>query len=198
MGTSLLCFYKNKIKPQWKFAFGSTFLIALLIHFHKFFNTLLNHDSLFNFYSDQNVVGSGRWFLSVACGIRSYFDLPWVIGLLSVIYITLTVVIVIDLFQVKNPIAILLIGGLTASFPGITEAFYFEFTADGYMLAMLLAALAVCHSNFEHTGWKATLLSIVFICLSCGIYQAFVSFALLLTLFYFLNELLENRRTNQE
>lgn len=198
MGTSLLYFYKNKIKPQWKFAFGSTFLIALLIHFYKFSNTLLNHDSLFNFYSDQNMVGSGRWFLSIACGISSYFDLPWVIGLLSVIYIALTVVVIIELFQVKNPIVILLIGGLTAAFPGITETFYFEFTADGYMLAMLLAALAVYHSNFEHTGWKTTILPIVFICLSCGIYQAYVSFALLLTLFYFVNELLENRRTSQE
>ncbi len=185
MGTSLLYFYKNKVKPQWKFAFGSTFLVALLIHFYKFSNTLLNHDSLFNFYSDQNMVGSGRWFLSVTCRVSSYFDLPWVIGLLSVIYIALTVVVIIELFQVKNPIVILLIGGLTSAFPGITETFYFEFTADGYMLAMLLAALAVYHSNFEHTGWKTTLLSIVFICLSCGIYQAYVSFALLLTLFLF-------------
>ena len=198
MGTSLLNFYENKIKPQWKFAFGSTFLIALLIHLYKFSNTLLNHDSLFNFYSDQNVVGSGRWFLSVACGISSYFDLPWVIGLLSIIYIALTVVVIIELFQIKNPIVIMLIGGLMAAFPGITETFFFEFTADGYMLAMLLSALAVYSSNFEHTGWKATLLSIIFVCLSCGIYQAYVSFALLLTLFYFVNELLENRRTNQE
>lgn len=198
MGTSLLYFYKNKIKAQWKFAFGSTFLIAFLIHFYKFSNTLLNHDSLFCFYSDQNRLESGRWFLSTACGISSYFDLPWVIGLLSTIYIALTVVVIIELFRVKNPIVILLIGGLTSAFPSITATFFYEFTADGYMLAMLLAALAVYHSNFEHTGWKTTILSIVFICLSCGIYQAYVSFALMLSLFYFVNELLENRRTSQE
>lgn len=196
MGTSLIDFYRNKVKRQWKVAFASTFIIGLLVHLYKFTNTLLNHDSVYNFYSNQNMVGSGRWFLSIACGVSSYFDLPWVNGILSIILIAVTVVVIVELFRVENPVVVLIISGLTVSFPGITETFYFEFTADGYMLAMLLAALAAYCSKFEYSSLKWSALSALLICLSCGIYQAYVSFSLLLTLCYFVNELLENRHTN--
>ena len=197
MGASLINFSRNKVKWQWKVAFTATLIIGLLIHLYKFTNTLLNHDSVYNFYSNQNMVGSGRWFLSIACGASSYFDLPWVNGILSITLIAITVVVIVELFRVENPVLILIISGLTVAFPGITETFYFGFTADGYMLAMLLAALAAYCSKFEHSTFKWSALSALFICLSCGIYQAYVSFSLLLTLSYFANELLENRHESK-
>ena len=196
MGASLLDFYRHKLQPQSKVAFMATFFIGLLIHLYKFTNTLPNHDSLGNFYSDQNMVSSGRWFLSVACGFSSYFDLPWLIGIFSVALIALTAVVLVDLFDIENPVLILLIGGLIVASPAITETFFFEYTADGYMLAMLLAALTVYSSSLARRGVLSVVLPAFFICLSCGIYQAYVSFALLLALCYFVYALMENRYTN--
>lgn len=186
MGTEILNFYCNKVKKTWKTAFYSTFIIGFLVHMYKFTNTLLNHDSVYNFYADQNVLGSGRWFLSIACGISSYFDLPWVTGLLSIIFIALTSVVIIDIFKMDNPVVIILTGGILVTFPAVTETFYFGFTADGYMLAMLLAALAVRFSLFGDKKKLHIFLSVCFICLCCGIYQAYVSFALVLALCYFM------------
>ena len=71
MGIIVLDWYKN-VKKEWKVAFFSTFIVGLLAHAYKFTNALLNFDSLYAFYADQNVLGSGRWFLSIACGISSY------------------------------------------------------------------------------------------------------------------------------
>lgn len=193
MGQGLLLFYRNKVQKRSKIAFFSTFVIGLLVHLYKFTNTLPNHDSLFNFYSSQNIVGSGRWFLSIACGFSSYFDLPWVNGVLSLLFIALTMVVLVDIFEMKNPILIVLSGAVLVSFPSITETFFFEFTADGYMLAMLLAAVAVYLTHLEETRVSRWGLSGVCICLSCAIYQAYVSFALVLTLLYFIYDLLENR-----
>ena len=85
MGTEILNLFHKRIKKEYKLAFAATFLMALLIHFYKFVNTLPNHDSMYSFYSEQNVLGSGRWALSLACGISSYYDLPWVIGLISAV-----------------------------------------------------------------------------------------------------------------
>lgn len=34
------------------------------------------------------------------------FDLPWVIGCISCIYIALTVVVIVELFKIKNPVLI--------------------------------------------------------------------------------------------
>lgn len=179
-------------------AFISTLVIGLCTHIYKFTNTLPNHDSLFNFYSDQNVLGMGRWLLSIACGASSYFDLPWVNGLLSLLFIAATAAVVISVLEVKNVILVVIISGILVTFPGVTETFFFEFTADGYMLAMLLASLAVYFSRIGDNNIKHLILSAIFICMSCGIYQAYVSFALVLALCYFMQELLEDRRTLKE
>ena len=65
------------------------------------------------------------------------------------------------------------------------------------MLAMVLAAFSVCLSRMEYIGkahWGKLVLSGICICLSCGIYQAYVSFAFVLAVCYFMTELLENSR----
>ena len=147
MGEHLLAFYKTKIPSNYKLAFFSSFIIGLIVHLYKFTNTLPNHDSMFNFYSDQNVLGSGTWALSIACGFSSYYDLPWVNGLLSIFFLALTVVVIVALFRIQNPVVIVLSGGILAASPATTETFFFLFTADGYMLAMFLAALAVYWSR---------------------------------------------------
>lgn len=197
MGSEILTFYQEKIKKTWKMAFYSAFLIGLLVHLYKFTNLLPNADSLYNFYSSQNMTASGRWFLSIACGFSSYFDLPWAVGLLSLVFMGLTAAMITEVFRMENPVLIILSSGLLVSFPAITATMAYEFTADGYMLAMALAALSVCLSRMEYIRkkhWPKLALSAVCICLSCGIYQAYVSFAFVLAVCYFMTELLENRR----
>ena len=201
MGSELISFYQNKIKKTWKLAFFSAFVLGLLVHLYKFTNLLPNADALYNFYSNQNMAASGRWFLSIACGLSSYFDLPWVNGLLSLVFMGLTSAMVAEIFGMKNPVLILLSGGLLVSFPAMTATLSYEFTADGYMLAMALAAFGVCLTRMEYIGkdhWKKSVLSGICICLSCGIYQAYVSFAFVLAVCYFVTELLENRRSDRE
>lgn len=198
MGEGLLQYYQTKLKKEYKTAFFSTFIITLLIHLYKFANTLPNHDSVYNYYSDQNVLGSGRWALSLACGISSYWDLPWVNALLSCVFIALTVVVIVALFKIKNPVLIGLIGSLIAAAPATTETFFFLFTADGYMIAMLLAALAVYFSRIDENRLSRWILSGVCVCISCGIYQAYVSFALLLAICYFIDDLLQSNHCKQE
>lgn len=201
MGAELLTFYQEKIKNTWKLAFFSAFVLGLLIHIYKFTNLLPNADALYNFYSDQNMAASGRWFLSIACSFSSYFDLPWVNGILSLVFMGLTAAVVAEVFRMENPVLILLSSGLLVSFPAITATLSYEFTADGYMLSMMLAALSVCLSRMEYIGkkhWAKLVLSGVCICLSCGIYQAYVSFAFVLAVCYFMTELLENRREERQ
>ncbi|MGM9681300.1 MAG: glucosyltransferase domain-containing protein [Eubacteriales bacterium] len=198
MGQRFLSFYQNRIKQEYKLAFVSGLIVSLLIHLYKITNTLPNHDSVYNYYSDQNMLGSGRWALSLACGISSYYDLPWVNGLLSCIFIALTVVVIIALFKIRNPVLIILTGALLAASPATTETFFFLFTADGYMIAMFLAALAVYLSKIDEKRRICLFFSGVCICVSCGIYQAYVSFALILAVCYFINVLLQNHYSKKD
>ena len=197
MGTEILTFYKEKLKKEWKLAFYSAFIIGLLVHIYKFTNILLNWDALHNFYNSQNMVATGRWLLAVACGFSSRFDLPWINGLLSLVYMGIAAAAVTEVFRMKNPCLILLSSGLLVSFPAVTATMFYEYTADGYMMAMALAAFSVVFSRMEYIGkshWKMLVLSSACICLACGIYQAYLSFAFVLAVCYFIMELLENRR----
>lgn len=196
MGNELTEFYRDRIQKRWKIAFYSAFFLGLLIHNYKFTNLLPNHDGLYNFYSSQNMVASGRWFLSIACCLGSFFDLPWVNGVLSLVFMGLTAAVITDIFDMENPCLIVLSSGLLVSFPAITATMAYEFTADGYMIAMFLAALSVRLTRMDMLDkkhWKSMVCSGICICLACGIYQAYVSFAFLLAVCYFMTELLENR-----
>ena len=75
MGNTFIEFFRSRVSREEKRAFLSAFIAGLLVHIYKFSNTLPNSDSLYNFYDPQNIVASGRWFLSVACAPSSFFDL---------------------------------------------------------------------------------------------------------------------------
>lgn len=198
MGKRLLELYYKKFKKEWKIAFLSTIIIGLIAHIYKFTNYLPNHDRVYGFYGSENVIGSGRWLLSIACGLTSYFDLPWVNGIVSLFIIAITVVILIATFEIKNPILILLVSGITVTFPGITETFFFEFTADGYMFAMLFAAISVNLSMIGKNRWNHYVVPMVMVCCTCGIYQAYVSYALIFAICYFMLSILDGNFTRAE
>ena len=193
MGYEIFNYYKYRIESKYKLAFFSTFVITLLIHLYKFTNTLPNHDSLLNYYSSQNMLSSGRWALSVACGISSYWDLPWVNGILSCFFIALTTVVLVELFKMDNPVLIMLSGALLASSASTTETLFFLYTADGYFMAMFLAALGVFLSKIDENSTFRIVISGVCFCIACAIYQAYISFALVLTLCYLFDVLLKKK-----
>lgn len=172
-------------KKYYQIVFLATFFIGLLIHFYKISNNLLNHDSVLNYYSDQNMIISGRWFLSVACSFSTWFDLPWVTGLFTMFFIALTAVVVVDVLEIKNLKLACLSGAVLVSFPAVTETLFFGFTSDGYALAMLLSSVSVWFAvRKSGKPWLNIIISVVCLTLSIGIYQAYLSFALVLLICY--------------
>ena len=194
MGAKLIEAWKtNKIKKEWKIAFIATFIIGLLVHIYRFTNDIPNHDGIINQYDSQNIIGSGRWFLTVACMFSSYFDLPLIDGIFSLVFISLTMVLIVEIFKMENPVLIVIGGGILVSFPAITDTFLFLYTADGYMIAMFFASIAVYITRMETPGVWRTVIAAILICLACGIYQAYVSFALVLAICYFIFSVLKEK-----
>ena len=132
---------RRHCRREWKLAFFSTFLLGLLIHMPIMLRDIPNHDGLASMYFDQNMITSGRWFLTVACGISSYYTLPWLIGLLAMLYLGIAAVLLVEFLEVRQGWAAVLVGGLLAVFPSLASTFAYVFTMDGYMLAVLLAVM---------------------------------------------------------
>lgn len=171
---------KKYIKSEWKLAFFASVIIGLLVHMPMLLSDIPNHDGLDSMHFDQNMITSGRWFLMVACGISSYYTLPWVIGLLSLLWLGLTAAALVEFLEVRDKCAIVLISGLLVVFPAIASTFAYVFTMDGYMLALLLAVLAALCVKKRRLGF---LPGAVCLALSMGIYQAYLPFAVLLSIY---------------
>ena len=171
---------KERIKPEWKTAFLSAALLGLLIHMPMLLSDIPNHDGLDSMYFDQNMITSGRWFLMVACGFSSYYTLPWVIGLIAIFYLSLASAALVEFLEVRSRACIVLISGLLVSFPAIASTFAYVYTMDGYMLALLLAILAVLLTARFRRGFLGGMLCLAF---SMGIYQAYLPFAVLLCIY---------------
>ena len=196
--------YREKVKPTWKIAFLAAFIIGMLIHTYKFTNVTPVADSLYNLHNSQNMVQSGRWLLSIACGLSSFYDLPWINGLFSVFFMAVTAAVIAEVFEMKNPVLIVISSGLLVSFPAIYATLGYGFTADGYMIAMLLAGLSVQLTKIPKDVCDKKQYAIrcaigaVCLCCSCGIYQAYISFAYILAICYFIYELLRNEHTAEK
>ncbi len=174
---------KMMMKKEWKIAFLSTIVLGLLVHMPILLSDIPNHDGLGSLYFDQNMVTSGRFFLTVACGFSSYYTIPWMIGLLGLLFLGIAAAMVIEILEVRQTWAVLLVGGLLVAFPALASTFAYVFTMDGYMLALLLAVTAVLLTKKFKWGFLPGGLCLA---LSIGTYQAYLPFAMMLSVFVIL------------
>lgn len=171
---------RKKIKWEWKTAFLAAVAIGLLIHLPAMLSDVPNHDGLDSLYFDQNMITSGRWFLTVACGFSSFYSIPWVIGLLGLLFLGLAAAALVELLEVRKGWAVVAVSGLLVAFPALASTFAYVFTLDGYMLALLLAVLSVLLTRKYRLGFLPGALCLAF---SMGTYQAYLPFAMLLSVF---------------
>ena len=172
----------EKIKESrlWKYTFFTAVVLALCTHLPIMLSDIPNHDGLASIYFDQNMIVSGRWFLSIACGFSSYYALPWLIGLLSIVILALTSVLLVEVLEIKNTAAGMLVAGILVTFPVLTSTFAYVFTMDGYMLAIFLAVLSVYLASKKKLGFLFGGIALAF---SMGIYQAYLPIAILLCIY---------------
>ena len=163
----------NKLKEeQYKIPFVSALVIGLVTHMFMIVNKFPNIDSMTNFYFDQNMITSGRWFLMIACGFSTFYDLNFVNGLLAIIFIAICAVYVTRFFDVKKKSSMILIPAVMATFPAVAATMSYMYTVDGYMLGLFGA---------------------VVLAFSMGTYQAYISVTILLCLFDIVFDVINNK-----
>lgn len=178
----------KKIKREWKIAFLAAVIIGLAVHMPIMLSDIPNHDGLGSLYFDQNMITSGRWFLMIACGFSSFYSIPWVIGLLGLFFLGMAAAALTELLELNKSWAVVAVSGLLAVFPALASTFAYVFTMDGYMLALLLAVLAVLFTKKIRLGFLPGAVCLAF---SLGTYQAYLSFAMILSVFAILMLVME-------
>lgn len=179
---------RQRIRREWVICFFAALLIGLTAHFYKLVNWLPNWDALVFRYDAQDMTHFGRYFLSLVCGLSSYYELPWLNGLLCLLYLSLAAVCVCRMFSLRSNVAVILVGGLMAAFPTITSTMPYCYVADGYGLALLCACMAAMF--LYEGGRKKQIATILLMIFSLGIYQAYITVTILLLLLALVHGLL--------
>ena len=188
MPEKLISRLKNNILPEWKTCFWSAIIIGLIAHLYKITNWLPNWDSLVFRHDTQNMIGMGRWFLPVAAAPSSFYDLPWITGLMSIVFYTLGAICICKIFNVRKNITAMLIGAAVVSFPTVTSTMQYNYVADAYALSFLFACIAALLMTDKKPKYIA---ATVFIALSVGTYQAYITVTIMLLLCYLIIEVLK-------
>lgn len=160
-----------------KFIFVSTIVVMILAHGFCFANLMYSHDSL-GFFNTEGLgkVGLGRWLYPTLVQ-RRFIATPWLMGVLSILYVSTAVVLVTKLFDFSKIqglcVSILFGTNITLTTPFCT----YIFDADADCLALLLACFAVYAFKFFPRYFNI-ITPIILIALCLALYQAYICVAI--------------------
>lgn len=180
--------FYDKVSKRSKVTFATTAIISSIVHGFMLSNHLFCSDSIWSFWADNDMVCSGRWFLTYAAGISSWFDLHWLNGVLSILYISATVTLIVKLLDIKNIFLGCLAGLFIGTYPTVSKTFAYMYTADAYFMAMSFATLAAY--LFIQDKWEKRLAGSILCALSMGIYQAYITFLLNLLILWMIKQII--------
>lgn len=178
-------FIEKHIPRDYRVIFGLSFILTLLTHLYLFTNLFINHDNVDGMFSNCAFgLASGRWLLHGATKLAGNFSSPWLDGIVGALFLAAACTIFAAIFNVSRPLPACLLSLCMVAFPTVTSIYTYMFTASQYFLSMLLAVLAAW--LLHRGGVVESLLGVLCIACSMGIYQAFFCFTaatLVLTMF---------------
>lgn len=172
-----------------------TFIIGFLAHSYMYYNNAISNDSLNEFITWNHIkeikIERGRglaiFYLFLS---RGFITIPYLLGVLSLIYISLSLFLITKIFKIKSDITILTISVmmvLNISLIALTATYMHDLDVD--MMALLMATLSVYILIKFKYGY---ILGIFPLAISIGLYQAYISFAIVLIIIKCILDLLEN------
>lgn len=183
-------------RKQFVLSLAATFIWGLFAHGYAFGSNIFSHDSLREFHAEilgnEIKMGSGRVLTPVYRELLgSDVTLPWLAGLLSLLWIGLAVFCIVRLFRVESPVLVCLIAGVCTTNIAVSSiAATYIHDLDCYMFSMLCAVMSVYFWRNHSLGWIA---GAVCAAMSLGIYQSFIFVAVTLVMMVCILDLLQER-----
>ena len=179
-----------------RFVFAATFLFGLCAHAYRFFNLDFSHDSLMIFEDDGAVqIGLGRFLQPLYRLLRGDLGAPFLLCLLSLIWLSLANYLVVSLLEIRTPRHIALLCGVLSTNAVLTFSYatYLPWV-DVYTLAFLFAALAAWLTARYPFGFAAAWAALT---LSLALYQSYLNTAVILLMIVFVKNALDGLGTRE-
>ena len=183
----------SRVPNQVRVTFFATFIAGLLIHLFKLANNLPNHDGMAQIFDSMSRPGSGRWFLSPVVALGSNFSMPWVNGMLTILFISLSACFVVSCLRIQRPFLGALLGVIMVAFPTVAATMTYMSSTAAYFFSLLLVCAAAWLFRVHKFG---AVFAIPLIVLSMGIYQAYLGVVAALAVILLLIDILKRQSTN--
>lgn len=177
---------------EYRRIFAISFALTLLTHLYLFTNLFINHDNINGIFDNCSFgLSSGRWLLQAATKLAGDFSSPWLDGIIAASFLAAACTVFAAVFHIHHLLPACLLSLCMVAFPTVTSIFTYMFTSSQYILALLLSVLAAW--LFHRQGFVGSLLGVLCIACSMGLYQAFFCFAAAVLVLTMIAEVCEGR-----
>lgn len=178
------------------FCFVAVFFWGFFAHAYGFLHNNLSHDVLNAFTATRTEeiwkIELGRFLVPVYRLIRGPVSLPWLVGLLGLMWTAIALFLVVEIFDISSRVAVFLTAGImTTNITYIAQIATYLYEFDFNALSMLLAVLAVYLWNRKEIFWN--LAAVCCLMVSIAIYQAYISVTVTLIVWKSIMDLLDDK-----
>ncbi len=187
---------KNELSVKQLYGFVAALIAGIVAHGYVIFNRISYHDNTACLFNLGGTYESGRWMLGFVYDLQmmttKLFSVPVFNGLLSIVFIAVAAMLLIDLFKVNSKFIAAVIGALMVVYPVVTSIFSFMFTSWEYQLGLILAVLSAKVLIEKRTVGRF-ICAAVLLAVCLGFYQAFMSVTIALFLITLFFDVLDNK-----
>jgi len=170
-------------------------VLGLAAHGFVYLNYMPAHDMLnyIDYFAGGWEFSLGRFTQPLYGILRGSYTMPWLSGLLTMLFCGLASFLVCDLLDIENRWLILCSAGFLIANATMTEiGACFLYVSDAFALALLLSC-AGAYVLIRMKGVLSVLLSCALMVLAMGMYQSYILPAVALLLFYAMKRALSQR-----
>lgn len=173
-----------------------TFIFLFLTHLPLITKNILSADILLNnvFYNGYSwEISLGRFGLYVVGLLKCFLTIPHIDILISYFIISISLVILFDLFSFRKKEDIILYILIICLNPITSATLLFNYCSIGYTLAFLCSILSIYVYYKEENKIKKYLFSLILIVVALSMYQAYLSVIVTTFIIYNIKLLLEKK-----
>lgn len=193
---------KKWITKEKVLAFLVVVLVGVITHICMITGSMATQDSLWNGMGYNKPtdweISLGRWGIILAQRINNFIMIPSIVTVLGIFIIAITTVFVIDIFDIKNRVSIILTSIIMAVSPSVTITFLYVHTALAYFVAFLASTMAIWFLykfKYKKVGFIFACLLLTF---TLAIYQSYIGVTIGICVMYNILEVLKNNKRVKE
>jgi len=181
----------NKVSATDKFAFFCGFAVCIAVNLFVYTNTCFVHDSI-QMFNESTGLENGRLLVGPLMSLFNKMQLPWLIGLFSSLIMGIIIVYLAKIYHVTNKLYIVLLAGIVVTSDTIVVSHAYFGSLHIFFLSLLFAVMAVYYSDVKKYGY---IISVLLLCISIFMYQAYLATAICLFIFKLIYNVLKKEDT---